>query len=230
MAETVADAGGAVAGESAAAADTLSEIVVTAQRRDESLSKTPVSVAVVSTDTLAKASIVSEQDLSVATPGLTVKASASSNQLNYALRGNTTDPFAASRPGVLPYINEVQIGGPGGSSAFYDLQSVQVLKGPQGTLFGRSATGGAVLFTTAKPTNDLGGYISLLGGNYSNKKVEGALNVPLVGDVLLARVAGFFQSGTDSRGISTTVGGKATSSEGVCERVWLPRWAQFITI
>jgi iron complex outermembrane receptor protein len=193
VAETAGDAESAAAGESAAGGESLSEIVVTAQRRDESLSKTPVAVAVLSADTLAKASIVSEQDLRVATPGLTVRASGSSNQLNYALRGNTTDAFAASRPGVLPYINEVQIGGPGGSSAFYDLQSVQVLKGPQGTLFGRSATGGAVLFTTAKPTADLGGYISLLGGDYSNKKAEGALNVPLVGNVLLARVAGFFQ-------------------------------------
>jgi iron complex outermembrane recepter protein len=179
--------------ETAAGGEALSEIVVTAQRRDESLSKTPVSVAVLSSDTLAKSAIVSQQDLPFATPGLTVRADSGADQLNYALRGNTTDAFAGSRPGVLPYINEVQIGGAGGSTAFYDLQSVQVLKGPQGTLFGRSATGGAVLFTTVKPTNDLVGYISVLFGDYSDRKVEGALNVPLVDNVLFARVAGFFQ-------------------------------------
>ena len=170
------------------------DIIVTAQRRDESLSKTPVAVAVLSADTLVKAQIVSEQDLRTATPGLSVRANLSSNQLNYSLRGQSQDAFSGTRPGVLPYINEVQIGGNGGSTAFYDLQSVQVLKGPQGTLFGRSATGGAVLFTTAKPTNEFGGYISALAGNYATYKVEGAINAPLAGDALMARLAGFYKS------------------------------------
>ncbi|MEP7348614.1 MAG: TonB-dependent receptor plug domain-containing protein [Sphingorhabdus sp.] len=173
------------------AADT--EIIVTAQRRDESLSKTPVAVAVISADTLAKAQIVSEHDLRAAVPGLSVRSGINSNQLNYSLRGQSQDANSETRPGVLPYINEVQIGGSGGSTAFYDLQSVQVLKGPQGTLFGRSATGGAVLFTTAKPTDDFGGYVSLSVGNFEAAKIEGALNVPIAGEALLARVAGFYQ-------------------------------------
>lgn len=183
-----------VGGVSATARDSASagDIIVTAQRRDESLSKTPVAVAVVTGDTLAKAQIVSELDLRTATPGLTIKASSGSNQLNYALRGQSLDPFSASRPGVLPYINEVQIGGGGGASAFYDMQSIQVLKGPQGTLFGRSATGGAVLFTTEQPKDEFGGYLSLLGGNYGARKIEGALNIPLSPDMVLVRVAGFY--------------------------------------
>lgn len=178
--------------QSSPAAD--QDIIVTAQRRDESLSKTPVAVAVVTSEMLQRANIVSEQDLRAATPGLSVRAGISSNQLNYSLRGQSQDAFANTRPGVLPYINEVQIGGVGGSSAFYDLQSVQVLKGPQGTLFGRSATGGAVLFTTARPTDDLGGYISGLYGTYDALKIEGAINVPLIGDKLKARVAGIYQT------------------------------------
>ena len=169
------------------------DIIVTAQRRNESLSKTPVSVAIVSGDTLAKAQVTSEQDLRIATPGLSVRATTGSNQLNYSLRGQSQDAFSGTRPGVLPYINEVQIGGSGGSTAFYDLQSVQVLKGPQGTLFGRSATGGAVLFTTVKPTDTFGGYVSGLYGNYKAVKVEGAVNAPLAGDRLKARIAGFYQ-------------------------------------
>ena len=169
------------------------EIIVTAQRRDESLSRTPVAVAVLDSEVLAEANIVSEQDLRVATPGLSIRAASNSNQLNYALRGHTTDPFANTRPGVLPYVNEIQIGGTGGSSAFYDLQSIQVLKGPQGTLFGRSATGGAVLFTTAKPTDELTGYVSGLVGDYGALKFEGAIGGPIVGDKLMARVAGFYQ-------------------------------------
>ena len=172
---------------------TNDDIVVTAQRRDESLSRTPVSVAVISADTLAKAQVVSENDLRLAAPGLQVRSGGNSNQLNFAIRGESQDPFSNVRPGVLPYVNDVQIGGAGGASAFYDLQSVQVLKGPQGTLFGRSATGGAILFTTAKPTDQFGGYISGLYGNYDAKKIEGALNVPLIGDRLMARVAGFYR-------------------------------------
>ncbi|MBB5684817.1 TonB-dependent receptor [Sphingobium boeckii] len=174
------------------------DIIVTAQRRDESLSKTPVAVSVFNSETLAKNQIVSEQDLHIATPGLSVRSGLSSNNLNYAIRGQSRDVYSGTRPGVLPYFNDVQIGGAGGASLFYDLSSVQVLKGPQGTLFGRSATGGAVLFSTAKPTDELNGYASGLLGNYGARKIEGAINLPLAqnanGSALLARVAGFYDT------------------------------------
>jgi iron complex outermembrane recepter protein len=169
------------------------DIIVTAQRRDESLSRTPVAVSVISSETLARANITTENDLPVATPGLQVRLGQNSNQLNYALRGQSLDAYSNTRPGVQPYINEVQIGGVGASSGFFDLQSVQVLKGPQGTLFGRNSTGGAVLFTTQKPTKDFGGYVSATGGNYGLVKVEGAINAPLIGENLLARVSAFYQ-------------------------------------
>lgn len=171
-----------------------SEIVVTAQRREGELSKTPVAVSVLTADALAKAQVVSEQDLQHQVAGLTVRGSTASDQLNYALRGQSRDAFSDTRPGVLAYFNEVQVRGTGASSAFYDLQSVQVLKGPQGTLFGRSATGGAVLFTSAKPTAEFGGYASASYGNYDNLKLEGALNVPIADDKLMGRIAGFYQS------------------------------------
>jgi len=143
----------------------LEKIVVTAQRRSENLERTPVAVTVVSGDALVKQDIVTEADLRSAVPGLTVRASLNSNDLNYSIRGQTVDAFSGSQPAVLPYINEVQVGSSGGASAFYDLQSVQVLKGPQGTLFGKNSTGGAVLFTTAKPTDEFGGYFSASTGN-----------------------------------------------------------------
>jgi iron complex outermembrane receptor protein len=171
----------------------LEEIVVTAQRRDESLAKTPVAVAVLTAEGLAKAQIVSEQDLRAAVAGLSIRTGLGSNQLNYSLRGQSRDAYSGTRPGVLPYVNEVQIGGAGGSTALYDLQSVQVLKGPQGTLFGRSATGGAVLFTTARPTEDLAGYVSVAGGDFSLRKFEGAISGPLGGSSTLGRLAGFYQ-------------------------------------
>ena len=171
---------------------TMEEIVVTAQRREGSLSRTPVAISVINQDTLAEQAIVSEADLQTAIPGLTVKAGQSDNQLNYSLRGQTVDSFSFSRPSVLPYVNEVQVGG-ASATAFYDLQSIQVLKGPQGTLFGRNSTGGAVLLTTAKPDDEFGGYVSLRAGNYDHWQAEGAINVPLVEDTVLLRVAGFLQ-------------------------------------
>lgn len=169
------------------------DIIVTAQRRSESLQRTPVAVSVLSADTLVKRAVTTESDLQIVSPGLTVRASLNSNQINYSIRGQSLDAFSGTRPGVLPYFNEVQVGGNAGASAFYDLQSVQVLKGPQGTLFGRNATGGAVLFTTQRPKNDFSGYIMGRIGNYRQRQVEGALNVPIVDDKLLLRVAGFYQ-------------------------------------
>jgi len=170
----------------------LQEIVVTAQRRSENLERTPVAVSVVSSDALTKQAIVSEADLQNAVPGLSVRGTADSNQLNYALRGQSVDAFSNSPPAVLPYVDEVATAN-AGSTAFYDLQSVQVLKGPQGTLFGRNGTGGAVLFTTTKPTDTFGGYVSAKAGNYGLVSAEGAINVPLVTDRLLLRVAGFYE-------------------------------------
>src|SRR3546814_4508387 len=78
----------------------------------------------------------------------------------------------------------------GGASTFYDLESIQVLKGPQGTLFGRNTTGGAVLYTSTKPKDEFGGYATLRGGNYGLAEGQGAINVPLLDHTLLLRIAG----------------------------------------
>ena len=168
------------------------DIIVTAQRRSETLERTPVAISVVGADALEKKAIVSQADLQSAVPGLTVKASQSSDQLNYAIRGQSLDPFSSVRPGVLPYFNEVQVGG-AGASAFYDLQSIQVLKGPQGTLFGRNATGGAVLVTSNRPTNDVEGYVRGRLGDYDLRQIEGAINLPILDERIQARVAGVIE-------------------------------------
>jgi iron complex outermembrane receptor protein len=171
---------------------TEGEIVVTAQRREQRLSETPVAVAVLSGEELRAGGLTTEADLALAVPGLLVQAGDSSNQINFVVRGQATDPFSNTRPGVLPYFNEVQISGPGGSGAFFDLQSVQLLKGPQGTLFGRNSTGGAVLFTTGKPGSDFDGYVSGSLGSYDLRRIEGAVGGPL-SDMAGVRVAGFYE-------------------------------------
>jgi iron complex outermembrane receptor protein len=170
---------------------TLEEVIVTAQRRSESLDRTPVTMTTMTGEQLRQNAIVSEMDLQNMA-GVTIKASQNGNQLNYAIRGQTIDAFTSSRPSVLPYTNEVQIG-LASSSAFYDLASIQILKGPQGTLFGRNSTGGAVLFTTEKPGEEFGGYATVWGGNYGEFKAEGAVDIPLVEDKALLRLSGFYQ-------------------------------------
>jgi iron complex outermembrane receptor protein len=117
-----------------------------------------------------------------------VRQTEGSNQTNFAIRGQTVDAFTGSATAVVPYVNDVQLNNAGAGS-FYDLESIQVLKGPQGTLFGRNATGGAVLFGTTKPTNDFGGYIKGSIGNYNYREAQGALNLPIIDDKVLLRVA-----------------------------------------
>jgi iron complex outermembrane recepter protein len=155
-----------------------SDIIVTARRTDEKLQDVPVAVTAFGSEALAERRIASEIDLQIATPGLTVRQTGSSDQLNYAIRGQSIDSFSFSSPAVVAYFNEVQAGG-GAATSFFDLESIQVLKGPQGTLFGRNATGGAVLYGTAKPTTETGGYLKAGYGNYNNLELEGALNLGL---------------------------------------------------
>ena len=170
-------------------ADDFGTITVTARRRDETLDKVPASITAFGAEQLASRSISTESDLQKAVPGLTIRESLSSNQLNYSLRGQSVDAYSSSSPGVLPYFNEVQVTTTSATS-FIDLESIQVIKGPQGTLFGRNTTGGAVLYGTAKPTNGLSGSIKGRFGNYNMREGEVVLNLPMVEDKLLVRLAG----------------------------------------
>ena len=166
------------------------DIVVTARRTEERLSDVPVSVSALGGAELEERRILSESDLQSATPGLTVRQTNSSNQISFSLRGQSLDAFSFASPAVLNYVNEFNAQAVS-SNAFYDLQSIQVLKGPQGTLFGRNATGGAVLYETRKPENEFGGYMRLSYGNYDNILAEGAINIP--GDAISGRIAAQYQ-------------------------------------
>jgi iron complex outermembrane receptor protein len=185
--------GGAAAEEASTSGTDLEEVTVTAQRRTESLERVPLTMTALSGTELEKQHIDTESTLQIAIPGLIVRAGRSSDVLNYSIRGETVDPISDMRPGVLPYFDEIQVGGSGGSSAFYDLKSIQVLKGPQGTLFGRNSPGGAVLITTNEPGNDFGGYASVRVGNYSARYLEGAVDLPVVKDKVLLRIAAVSQ-------------------------------------
>lgn len=166
----------------------LEEITVTARRREESLSKVPISISALSAADLQQKEIVTETDLQASVPGLTVRATQQQNQLTYSIRGQSVDSLSGSVPAVLPYFDEVQLNTQT-ASTFFDLENIQVLKGPQGTLFGRNTTGGAVLYTTAKPTDTFGGYAQIDAGNFSLERFQSAVNLPIIDDKLMLRIA-----------------------------------------
>ncbi|MCW3834797.1 TonB-dependent receptor [Sphingomonas canadensis] len=170
------------------------DIVVTARRSDERAQDVPISLTVLSQDTIRAKGINSATDLQNFTPSLTVMGDVRRNQETYTIRGlgGSGGAGTGSGPGVVGYFAEVPTiaSGPGN---FYDLASLQVLKGPQGTLFGRNTTGGAVLLEPTRPKmNVVEGYADLTIGNYNRRGGQGALNIPIVDDVLAIRVAGQF--------------------------------------
>jgi iron complex outermembrane recepter protein len=161
-----------------ASSGALEEIIVTARRQDESLEKVPVAVDAISTSALTEEHVTDERELQTAVPGLLTVGSSSANQLAFSIRGQALDAYSFTSPTVVAYFDEFQTGGIT-ATTFFDLQSVQVLKGPQGTLFGRNATGGAVLYTSTQPGKELEGYFNYTAGNYNEQKVEGAVTIPL---------------------------------------------------
>ena len=187
----------AAAGASAADAG-VGDIIVTANRRAERNQDVPIAITAFSSRRLDQQNITTAQDLQGTVPSLVVGANGqgSRDTQSFTLRGQGAT-FQAS-PGVVVYMNEVplpaavtlsQQGGPGN---FADLENVQVLAGPQGTLFGRNTTGGAVLLVPHKPVNDWGGSVTAKLGNYANREFEGMLNVPVIDDVLMIRAVGTY--------------------------------------
>lgn len=178
--------------QAAGAAEGDGDIVVTARRIEERLEKVPVAVTVLSADALVEKRVLGERDLQQAVPGLTIRTINSELNANYSLRGQGVDAFSTSPSAVASYFNEVNTFG-FRSVQYFDMASLQVLKGPQGTLFGRNSTGGAVLYTTRAPVlGELSGYARAGYGNYDAVEMEGAVNIPL-GDVLAVRLAGQYK-------------------------------------
>jgi len=171
----------------------VDEIIVTARRVAENIQKVPISITAISSAQLEKRAIFNDTDLQSAVPGLVIHSSGNSNQFNYAIRGQSVDTYTNSPPAVVAYINEVPIK-TNGASTLFDLKSIQVLKGPQGTLFGRNTTGGAILYQTAGPSDTFDGYVKARYGNYDSKYVEGAVSIPL-GDIGGIRLAAAYTGG-----------------------------------
>ncbi len=172
------------------ASENIGDIIVTARRREEKLADVPVSITALDEDQLKSAQVITPKELSNFIPSLNVNTGNSREGNRFTLRGQGAT--LAAGESVVTYLAEAPVPylGAGAAGMYFDLASVQVLNGPQGTLFGRNTTGGAVLFTPRKPTNEIGGYIEAGYGNYNNREISGALNLALVPDQLMLRVAG----------------------------------------
>jgi iron complex outermembrane receptor protein len=176
---------------SATEAPSLQEVVVTARRRSEAVEDVPQVVDVVTSDTLAKYNIQQLQDVQALVPGLTLFADNSGTNASAALRGVSFNVQTGITPTVNFYLNEVPQSTYVVMQSIYDLGQMEVLRGPQGTLRGRSSPSGAITITThAADTSELGGYAEVLDTDRNAVKADGAFNLPLIKDILAIRVAG----------------------------------------
>lgn len=178
--------------DAARAADTatIGDIVVTARRRSESLQKVPVAVTAFTGEGLRERNILSTIDLTYSTPGVNLGQSGGSFNVAFTIRGQTKTPVGNGQQSVVVYLNEVPLPNFSSNVTPFDIGSVQILKGPQGTFFGRNTTGGAVLYSTEAPSYNYGGYVQATYGSYDRKELEGAINLPLVADRIAFRFAG----------------------------------------
>jgi len=172
-------------GQSAA----LEEVVVTARRRAEDISKVPISISAFSDKVLEKKGVVNLQDVAKITPGLNMTPGGSRSNPFITIRGQTKGITGNLQPGVIPYVNEVPLTNYGANIPTFDVSNIQVLKGPQGTLFGRNAMGGAVLVYSNPPSHTFGGYVKGDLGSYNYRALEGAVNIPLMQDKVAVRLA-----------------------------------------
>jgi len=172
----------------------IGEIVVTAQRRAQSILDVPLAITAIDGNTLAKQGISNSAQLATAVPNLQISSPYGNTQPNFSLRGisvaNEYNSNQASPIGV--YIDDVYIA-PRTSQGMglFDLDRVEVLRGPQGTLFGRNTTGGAINFITRGPSLDgANGFAELGYGNFNTFTAQGAVEETLIQDQLGVRVAG----------------------------------------
>lgn len=168
----------------AAASFALEEVVVTAQKRDENLQQVPVAVTALSQEFLEDRQLTSIEGLGSVSPNLRIQNTpGNSTAAQIAIRGSVTiNPTLAWEPAVGIYLDGVYIGKTQGSVFdVVDLERVEVLRGPQGTLYGRNTLAGAINLVTAKPTGEFGGTLRLQAGNYDLLSERLALDLPAFG-------------------------------------------------
>lgn len=226
----LAGAGVAYADSAPADSDAIQEIVVTAEKRSETLQSVPVSVTALTSTQLGQLKMDTPSDLVTQVPNLQVNGIVGEGSPLFSLRGVSMFDYSLNQSSpVASYIDEVY---KGNFTLFgvemYDLERVEVLRGPQGTLYGKNTTGGAINFITHKPGFDTEGDIKVGLGDYNRREVEGAFQTAVVPERIAARFAftytkvdGFIQNvlpghpdleGVDQYGIRLSILFKATDT------------------
>ena len=199
----------------------LEEIIVQARKVNENLQDVPVAITAFTGEQLEAQNVQRVQDLANFTPGLAMREGQSSRSaLTLTLRGQVqTDILATLDPSVGTYVDGVYWSRAYGLNAdLLDVQSVQVLKGPQGTLFGRNTTGGAMLINSNNPDmNEFGGRASLTYGRFDEMTATGVINIPIVNDRIALRVAGQ-RARRDGYTLNASVPGTALTGNTVIRR------------
>ncbi|NWG45668.1 MAG: TonB-dependent receptor [Alphaproteobacteria bacterium] len=193
----------------------VDEIIVTAQKRAESILDVPIAITAVTGEFLAETGITELDDVSDYVPGFQLQIQ-SVNTPSYVIRGITSD---VSEPNAEPNISVFFDGVPGSRGAgsiieLFDLERIEVAKGPQGTLFSRGASNGAINFIMKKPEDEFGGSARVEFGNYESRRYEGILNLPVVEDKLLTRFGAVYH---EREGYSDNLvnGGKLNGKESL---------------
>ncbi len=173
-----------------AASNQIEEVVVTAQRTAESIQDVPIAVTALTGDMLEKRQVITVSDLQMNAPNVSfTNTNFGSNSLSIRGIGRLVTASTGDA-GVSSHTNSIALSPNLTSAEFYDMERIEILRGPQGTLYGKNATGGVVNFVTRKPDFDsVNGFVDVEAGDYSNKRIKAAINVPIT-DNFAVRVAG----------------------------------------
>lgn len=175
--------------------DKLEEIITTARRTTENLQDTPVSVTSISAELLHEIGAMDLRNVTNVTPNMEFSyagnGSGGGNFAQVFIRGVGQPDFIITKdPGVGIYIDGVYLArAPGSVLELLDIERIEVLRGPQGTLFGKNTIGGAVVVSTQRPSDELGGIAQVTLGSYDRQDISGSLNLPLVPGSLALRVS-----------------------------------------
>jgi iron complex outermembrane receptor protein len=195
---------GALLGAGSAHAQLLDEIIVTAERRETSLQETPISIAAFSAETMELKGLETLEDVAAFTPNLDIKGGRTGGNISpsYQIRGLTGGGGAGGERATAMYIDGIFM--PRTTGPFLDvldIERIEVLRGPQGTLFGRNSTGGAIRVFTQQPGPDLDGNVKLTAGSFSRADLSGMINVPITESIFFRAQGGSLsQDGYVTRG------------------------------
>lgn len=182
-----------VAAQEGSVGSTIDEVVVTAQRRSESIQDVPIAITAVGEQTLRDQNVKGIEDYFALTPNVSFRSDGSRDRKDLSMRGisNQLNQYSNVRPATYAfYIDEFNVVAGTSNPQIVDLERIEVLRGPQGTYFGRNAVGGAINVITKKPDNNWFGEVGLDYSSHDTRGAHGVANIPVIDDVFALRASG----------------------------------------